>query len=109
MLNLSMILKVFSIPLEKYTTIQDFVYFWGGMWIVNKIRVLPYGIPQNLLESDSVLESVQVKTIRLSRIPVVGEFLVWRNQNFRVTKVTHYCDNYNYSAEIEMEWYGSEK
>ncbi|MFL9458044.1 hypothetical protein AB0756_39460 [Tolypothrix campylonemoides VB511288_2] len=104
MFNSSMILRNFLIPLEKYTIIQDFVYFCSGIWLMNKIRVIPVGIPENVLESDPVLKSVQSKIMRLPRTPIVGEFLVWRNQNFRITKVTHYSENYSYSAEIEMQW-----
>lgn len=104
MFNISNILNTFLIPLEKYTTIQDVVYFCSGIWSMIKIQVFLYGIPQHILDYDKIFKSTEVKTIKLSRVPIVGEIVFWRNQSFRITKVIHYSEKNDCTARIEMEW-----
>lgn len=104
MLKKSKILDVLLIPLQKSTNLQDFGEFCCGIWSMVKIRVIAHGIPQNIVESDKALEDTEAKTIKLPRVPSLGEYIIWRNQSFRITKVTYFPDNYAYTAAIEIEW-----
>jgi hypothetical protein len=100
----SKIWDVLLIPLQKSTNIQAFVHFCRGIWSMVKIRVIAHDIPQNIIESDKALQDTEAKTIKLPRVPSLGEYIIWRNQNFRITKVTYFPDNYAYTAAIEIEW-----
>ncbi|MBD2446147.1 hypothetical protein H6G76_03040 [Nostoc sp. FACHB-152] len=104
MLKDSKILDVLLIPRQKSTNILTFVHFCRDIWLMVQIRVIAHGIPQNLIESDKGLQDTEAKTIKLPRVPSLGEYIIWRNQNFRITKVTYFPDNYAYTAAIEMEW-----
>ncbi|WP_026730782.1 hypothetical protein [Fischerella sp. PCC 9605] len=97
------ILDDFLIPLQKYTNVEVFVYFCRGIWFMPTIRVIPSGIPNNIVESDKVLRQTNAKTIKLSRVPSIGEYIIWRNQNFQVIKVTFITEN-SIDAAIEIEW-----
>ncbi|KAB8318215.1 hypothetical protein SD81_017195 [Tolypothrix campylonemoides VB511288] len=101
---LGILLDYLLIPLQKYVNAPAFTYFSRGIWLMIKIRMVPCGIPQKLLDSDPILADTKLKTIRLSRVPAVGEYLVWRDHNFRITKVTHYSEDYGVAAEVEMWW-----
>ncbi|KOP27287.1 hypothetical protein AMR41_05830 [Hapalosiphon sp. MRB220] len=97
------ILDAFLIPLQKYTNVEVFVYFCRGILFMPTIQVIPSGIPKNIAESDKVLRQTKTKTIKLSRVPSIGEYIIWRNQNFKVIKVTFITEDY-IDAAIEIEW-----
>lgn len=104
MLKKCRILDVLLIPLQKSSNIQAFVHFCRGIWLMVQIRVIAQGIPQNIVESDQGLQDTEAKIIKLPRVPSLGEYIIWRNQSFKITKVTYFPDNYAYTAAIEMEW-----
>ncbi|MCC5636467.1 hypothetical protein LC593_11460 [Nostoc sp. CHAB 5844] len=91
-------------PLQKSSNIQAFVYFCRDIWLMVQIRVIAHGIPQNIVESDKGLQDTEAKTIKLPRVPSLGEYIIWQNQSFKITKVTYFPENYTYTAAIEIEW-----
>jgi hypothetical protein len=64
---------------------------------------VPSGIPQEVVNSDSFLKNRIRKTLLLSRLPNVGEWIIWRDQNFEITKVTHLTEG-EVDAIVEMRW-----
>lgn len=69
-----------------------------------KVKVITYGLPQHILESDDFLNGTKAKFIKVSRVPIVGEWLIWREQNFKITKVIHSPDTNTHAAVVEAQW-----
>lgn len=69
------------------------------------IRIIPHSLPTSLLESDPTLSNTleETKVIKLSRVPKLGESIIWHGMNFRITKIT-YIYNYDYDAVAEIQW-----
>lgn len=72
------------------------------------IRIISHSLPTSLLESDPTLENTlkETKIIKLSKVPKLGESIIWRGMNFKITKIT-YIYNYDYDAVAEI--HGCEK
>lgn len=68
-----------------------------------KIRLIPSGIPEQVLESEPIFRKTVDKIIKLSRVPSIGKSIIWQAHNFTITKVTHTLDS-EYAAVIEMKW-----
>lgn len=68
------------------------------------VQILPYGIPEPIANFDILLRNTTAKTLKLTRIPNQGEWIVWRDQNFQITKVIHLTES-NIDARVEMKWY----
>lgn len=67
---------------------------------------MPFGIPQEVVNSDGFLKNRIRKTLSLRRLPNVGEWIIWRDQSFEITKVTHLTEG-EVDAIVEMQWRNS--
>jgi hypothetical protein len=70
-----------------------------------KIRVIPHSIPDDILKIDPMLGNAldDIKIIKLSKFPILGESVIWRGMNFKITQIT-YFDDYDYDAVIQIQW-----
>ncbi|MBC1225190.1 hypothetical protein GNF10_09595 [Nostoc sp. UCD121] len=70
------------------------------------VQIVPSGVPEEVADFDLLLKNTTAKILNLSRIPNQGEWIVWRDENFRITKVIHLLEG-NIDARVEMEWHES--
>lgn len=67
-----------------------------------EIKVIPSGIPQDILNVNSSIG--ETKIIKLARVPSIGEWIIWQNHNFKISKVIHLTDDNTYTAIVVMDW-----
>jgi Ni,Fe-hydrogenase maturation factor len=67
-----------------------------------EIKVVPSGIPQDILNVNSLIG--ETKIIKLTRVPVIGEWIIWQNHNFKISKVIHLTEDDTYTAIVVMDW-----
>uniref|UniRef100_A0A0C1N1P5 Phage protein n=1 Tax=Tolypothrix bouteillei VB521301 TaxID=1479485 RepID=A0A0C1N1P5_9CYAN len=67
-----------------------------------EIKVVPFGIPQHILNVNPSI--TETKIIKLTRVPVIGEWIIWRNQNFQISKVIHLTEDDTCTAIVLMDW-----
>ncbi|MEJ6485278.1 hypothetical protein N0Y54_28880 [Nostoc punctiforme UO1] len=58
------------------------------------------------MNTDELFQDTAIKMLKLTRIPNKDEWIVWRNQNFQITKVVHLTQS-DIDARVEMKWHKS--